>query len=49
MGNGQRAPRRPEAEWERWRQELVRLFVEENVSRKEIIHIMANKHGFHIT
>ena len=49
MGDSQRARRIPDAEWEVWRQELVRLYVEENASRREIIHIMANEHGFVIT
>ena len=49
IGDRQRARRIPDAEWEVWRQELVRLYVEEDVSQKDIIHIMANEHNFAIT
>ena len=49
IGDRQRARRIPDAVWEVWRQELVRLYVEEDVSRKDIIHLMANKHNFAIT
>ena len=49
MGDRQRARRIPDAEWEVWRQELIRLYVEENASRRDIIHIMANEHDFVIT
>jgi len=45
----QRARRIPDQEWEIWREKLVKLYVEEDVSRKEIIDIMAKKHDFVIT
>ena len=48
-GDSQRARRIPDAEWEVWRKELVRLYVEEDVTRREIIRIMANEHEFVIT
>ena len=48
-GDNQRARRIPDAEWEVWRQELVRLYVEEDVTRREVIRIMANEHEFVIT
>ena len=49
MSDSQRARRIPDAEWEVWRQELIRLYVEENASRREIIRIMADEHEFVIT
>ena len=42
----QRARRIPDQEWETWREKLVRLYVEEGVSRKEIIDVMAKNHDF---
>ena len=47
--DSRRARRIPDAEWEVRRQELIRLYVEENVSRREIIHIMAKEHEFVVT
>jgi hypothetical protein len=49
MPQGQRARRIPDAEWDQWRTELVRLYLEECASRKEIIEIMARDHNFVIT
>lgn len=45
----QRARRIPDEEWEIWREELVKLFIEENLPRKEIVTVMAEKHHFIIT
>lgn len=45
----QRARRIPDEKWEIWREELVKLFLEDDVPRKEIVAIMAEKHDFHIT
>lgn len=45
----QRARRIPDQEWEIRREKLVKLYVEEDVSRKEIIDIMAKEHDFVIT
>ena len=49
MGDSQRARRIPDAEWEVWPQELTRLYLEDNTSRREIIHIMAKEHEFVMT
>lgn len=49
MGDSQRARRIPDAEWEVWHQELIRLYVDEGLPRKDIIHMMANEHNFVIT
>lgn len=49
MGARQRARRIPDAEWEIWHQKLVHLYVEEDISRKDIIQIMADEHNFVIT
>ncbi|KAF6239042.1 hypothetical protein HO173_002914 [Letharia columbiana] len=45
----QRARRIPDGEWEIWREKLVNLFLEDDVPRKEIVAIMAEKHHFIIT
>ncbi len=45
----QRARRIPDQEWEIWREKLVKLYVQEDVSRIEIIDIMAKEHNFVIT
>ena len=42
----QRARRIPDQEWDAWREKLVRLYVEDSLSRNEIIEIMAKEHGF---
>jgi hypothetical protein len=42
----QRARRILDQEWDAWREKLVRLYVEESLSRSEIIEIMAKEHGF---
>ena len=49
MADRQRARRIPDAEWEVWHQKLVRLYVEDDISRKDIIQIMADEHNFVIT
>ena len=49
MSTPQRARRIPDEEWEIWRDELVKLFIEEDLPRKEVITVMAEKHHFTIT
>lgn len=44
-----RARRIPDEEWDTYREKLVKLYVEEEVSQKDIIDIMANEHNFIIT
>lgn len=45
----QRARRIPNEEWEIWKEKLVKLFVEDDVPRKEIVAKMAEQHQFIIT
>lgn len=44
-----RARRISEVEWEKHRENLVKLYVEESTSRKDIIGAMAKEHSFLIT
>ena len=45
----QRAQRIPDEEWELWTEKLVKLFLEDDVPRKEIVAIMAERHNFRVT
>lgn len=45
----QRARRIPDEEWEIWKEKLVKLFIEDDVPRKEIIATMAEEHHFIVT
>ena len=44
-----RARRIPEEEWENYREKLVKLYIEEEASQKDIIDLMAEQHNFVIT
>lgn len=44
-----RAQRKPREEWEKYRERLEKLYVQEGTCRKDIISIMAKEHGFVIT
>ena len=44
-----RAPRIQENEWNNWRDLLVKLYIEDDKSREEVIGTMAKDHGFVIT
>ncbi|MCJ1434039.1 hypothetical protein MMC27_003405 [Xylographa pallens] len=44
-----RAPRISDGEWDRWREKVVHLYIEENMSRKELVEAMTKEHGFSIT
>ena len=44
-----RAPRISDEEWDCWREKIVYLYIEENMSRKELVETMTNEHGFSIT
>ena len=39
----------PDSEWESQRERLLELYLEQDVSRDEIVHTMAREHNFHIT
>lgn len=41
-----RARRIPDQEWNTWREKLIRLYVKDDFSRKEIIKVMAEEHNF---
>ena len=47
--HSKRARRIPDYEWDVWREELERLFLEDGISRKGIVDITAKKHNFDIT
>lgn len=44
-----RARRIPDKEWDEYREKLVKLYVEEDISRKDIIDTMTKEHSFVIT
>lgn len=44
-----RARRIPGEEWENYREKLVKLYIEEEASQKDIIDTMAKQHNFVIT
>jgi Clr5 domain len=44
-----RAPRFSDEEWSTHREKLVKLYIEEETSQKEIIDIMTREHNFVIT
>ena len=44
-----RASRIPEDTWESWREDLVRLYLEHGMLRKDIVEKMAKEHQFVVT
>ncbi|MCJ1384299.1 hypothetical protein MMC17_007415 [Xylographa soralifera] len=44
-----RAPRISHEEWDYWREKIEHLYIEEKMTKKELIEAMANEHGFRIT
>jgi Clr5 domain len=44
-----RARRISDEEWDTHREKLVKLYIEEEASQKEMIDVMANEHNFVIT
>ena len=44
-----RARKLKDEEWEPWREKLTSLYTEEDMSRKDIIELMKNEHGFEMT
>lgn len=50
MSSSQRRARRiPDETWENWHEEIVRLYVEEDTPRKDIVDIMRRQHSLVIT
>ncbi|KAL9103885.1 MAG: hypothetical protein Q9163_001122 [Psora crenata] len=47
--HSKRARRVPDHEWDIWREKLEQLFLENNLSRKDIVDIMVNEHSFVVT
>ncbi|ERF71275.1 hypothetical protein EPUS_05327 [Endocarpon pusillum Z07020] len=47
--HSKRARRIPDNEWDIWRPKLEQLFIEDGISRKDIVGIMTKSHGFDIT
>ena len=44
-----RARRIPDQEWDVWRDKLVKLYIEDGMTLKDIIDTMENEHSFPIT
>ncbi|MCJ1284711.1 hypothetical protein MMC26_004047 [Xylographa opegraphella] len=44
-----RARRISDETWDRWRETIVHLYIQENMARKELVDAMAKEHGFNIT
>lgn len=49
MAEIHRAPRIPDSEWDRFRATIEHLYVDQDLSREEVIEELASKHEFTVT
>lgn len=49
MAESHRAPRIPDSEWNRCRATIEHLYVDQDLSREEVIKTLASKHGLTVT